>query len=272
MREEVAEPALLAPPRSRSAKPAGAAGANGGGPQRPGGTWSPAAAAPAHKPVWRRRGVLAVAACAVVALGTLAAFQFSGNDDNPDTEGGSISNASPHPTSGGTLTIPAGTAGKALAISKDVIWDEDPSSGSQASAANAYNASGSGWTMTTQQDANWAVKGGGIGLVFDLGSAHTIDEAKFQVANAGATVEVLTAPAGSSTAWNQGGPTANGFTVQKTVSNVGAGSTVSVSFNAVSAEYVAIIFTVLQQQGAISSTGTPPGYRDTLLDVSVLGE
>jgi len=274
MREEVLEPTTALPPRSRSGRPAGTA-TPPGEPQRPqdAATWSPAAE-PARKPVWRRRGVLAIAACAVVALGTLAAFQFSGNDkNNGQSTEGSVTNPTLRPSSGGTVNIPVGTKGQTLTIAKDTVWDSDPSSGSLESAANAFNNSSSGWTMTTQQDSNWAtLAGGGIGLVFDLGSAHTVDEAKFQIADAGATVEILTAPAGASTTWTSSGLAADGFTLQKTLSNVSAGSTVTASFTPVSAEYIAIIFTQLQQQGAITSTGTPAGYRDTLLDVSVLGE
>lgn len=271
MREEIVEPTPV-PPRSRSGRPAGTA-------TPPGGTalydreqiWSPAA--PERKPVWRRPGVMAVAACAIVALGTLAAFQFAGSPSNDDdTQQGTITNATPHPSSGGTLSIPAGTVGKTLTISKDSIWDESPSNGSQTSAPNAYNGSSSGWTMSTQFDSNWAEKGGGIGLVFDLGSAHTVDEAKFQIAESGATVEIFTAPATASTSWSSGGLAGNGFTLQKTLTNVNSGQTISTSFSPVSAEYVAIVFTQVQEQGAVASTNTPAGYRDTLLDVSVLGE
>ena len=272
MREEIVEPTPV-PPRSRSGRPTGTATPPGGVARHDREEiWSPAAA-PERKPVWRRPGMLAVGACAIIALGTLAAFQFAGkpgNDDN--TQQGNITNATPSPSSGGTLSLPGGTAGHALTISSDSIWDESPSSGSQASAIDAYNGSSSGWTMSTQLDSNWAAKGGGIGLVFSLGSAHTVDEAKFQIADAGATVEILTAPASASTSWGSSGPAANGFTLQKTLTNVSAGQTVSATFSPVSAEYVAIIFTQLQEQSAISSTGTPAGYRDTLLDVSVLGE
>ena len=275
MREEAVDPTTALPPRSRSGRPAGGTAILPGAQQRDGDeVWSPAAA-PAAKPVWRRRGVLAVAGCAVLALATLAAFQLVGNGNTNDDANDSttnIANASPHPSSGGTLSIPAGTVGKTLQISTDSIWDSSPSPGSQASAANAYNGSSGGWKMTTQTNANWANSGGGIGLVFDLGAAHTLDQAKFQVAYSGATVEILTAPAGTSTAWNASGPTANGFTLQKTETGVSAGQTVTVNFSPVSAEYVAVIFTQLQSQSGISSTGTPAGYRDNLLDVSVLGE
>ena len=273
MREEVLEPTTALPPRSRSGRPTGTA-TPPGEPQRPqdGATWSPAAE-PARKPVWRRRGVLAVAACAVIALGTLAAFQFSGNDknDGQSTEG-SVTNPTLRPSSGGTVSIPAGTKGQTLTISSDTIWDNQPSSGSEASAADAYSGSTTGWRMTTQTNANWATSGDGIGLVFDLGSAHTLDEVKFQVAYSGATVEIFTAPAGASTGWNANGPTADNFTLQKTLTNVTSGQTLSASFTPVSGEYVAIIFTTLQQQSEVTSTGTPAGYRDNLLDVSVLGE
>ena len=269
LREEAPEP-TTALPRSRSGKPAGTASPAGApGVRGTGaGTWSPAAEA-ARRPVWRRRGVLAVAGCAVVALATLAAFQFAGNGTG-DTAG-SVSNPTLRPSSGGTLNIPAGTEGKQLAIADDTIWDESPSNGSKSSAAGAYNGSSTGWKMTTQTNANWATSGGGIGLVFDLGSAHTVDAVKFQIANAGATVEVLTAPAGTAVAWDADGPTADGFTMRKTLTGISSGQTVSASFSAVSAEYVLVIFTQLQQQSALND-GTPAGYRNNLLDVQVLGE
>jgi hypothetical protein len=219
---------------------------------------------------------MVVAACAVLALGTLAAFDLVGNGSKNDgqTATGSIANASPSPSSGGVLSIPAGSVGKTLTITGDSIWDSSPSAGSQASAANAYSGTGTGWTMTTQTNSNWLSQngGGGIGLVFDLGAAHNVDQVKFQVADSGATVEVLTGPSTASTSWNTSGLTANGFSLAKTESGVASGQTVTVNFSAVDAQYVAIIFTQLQSQSAISSTNTPEGYRNTLLDVSAVGE
>jgi serine/threonine protein kinase len=285
MREEVVEPPTV-PTRSRSGRPAATATRGAASSTRVmssatartqslqndrAESWSPAAE---RKPVWRRPGMLAVAACAIVALGTLAAFQLSGSPSNSDDTQGSVGNATPSPSSGGTLAldIPPGTVGRALTISSDSIWDNGPSSGSQASAPNAYNGSSTGWTMTTQLDSNWASSGGGIGLVFNLGATHAVDQVKFQVADAGATVEVLTAPSTGSTSWTKAGITGNGFTLQKSESNLAAGQTISVNFSPVSAEYVAIIFTQVQEQSAIQSTNTPAGYRDNLLDVQVLGE
>ena len=269
LREELPEPTVPVPPRTRSAKPVPTANAVGGStPRDTGPSWSPAPEE--HRPVLRRRGVLAVGACAVVALATLAAFQLSGNSKN-NTTTGSISNATPHASIGGLVSIPAGTVGKVLPISKDAIWDEGPTSGSQSTMANAYNGSTTGWKMTTQTNPNWANSGVGIGLVFDLGSAHTVDQIKFQITNPSATVEIFTAPAGSSTTWSSNGPTADGFTLRKTLSGVASGQTVSASFSPTSAEYVAIIFTQLQQQDGLSD-GTPAGYRSNILDVQVLGE
>ncbi|HWG28373.1 protein kinase family protein [Actinospica sp.] len=270
LREEAPESTVVVPPRTRSAKPVAASNSGGGADKRDSApSWSPEPES--RKPVWRRRGVLAVGGCAVVALATLAAFQLTGNNKT-NTTTGSISNATPHPSSGGVVSIPAGTAGKTLTISGDSIWDQSPTSGSQSTAADAYNNSGTGWKMTTQTNSNWATSGGGIGLVFNLGSAHTVDQIKFQLASAGATVEILTAPAGSSTTWNATGLTSDGFTLQKTLSNVSSGQTVTANFSATSAEYVAIIFTQLQEQDAIGSNGTPAGYRNNILDVQVLGE
>ena len=270
MREEVAEPAII-PPRSRSGRPGGTGTQPKVVQHDAAEVWSPAAA-PADRPIWRRRGVLAVAGCAVVALATLAAFELSGNPKTQGSTAGSIANATPHPSSGGTLTIPSGTEGKTLSIASDSIWDSDPTGGSVSSAASAYSGTGTGWKMTTQLNSNWAQSGGGIGLVFDLGSAHAVDQAKFQIAYSGATVEILTAPATASTSWNKSGLTANGFTVQKTLTGVTSGQTITASFTQTTAEFVAIIFTQLQEQSAVSSTGTPAGYRNNLLDVSVVGE
>lgn len=268
LREETPEhTTVVVPARSRSTKPAGTASpVDAPGVRGAGGTWSPDTV---QQPIWRKRGTLAVAACAVVALGTLAAFQFSGNGGNSNTAG-SISNPTLSPSTGGTLNIPAGTEGKALSIAGDLIWDESPTNGSQSSKANAYNGSSTGWKMTTQTNVNWANSGGGIGLVFDLGANHAVDEVKFQITNPGATVEILTAPAGSDVSWNADGPTAAGFTARKTVT-AASGQTVNASFSAVSAEYVMVIFTQLTQQGSLDD-GTPAGYRSNLLDVQVLGE
>jgi hypothetical protein len=270
LREQLPEPTVPVPPRTRSAKPVPAAtnAVGGSGPRDAGPSWSPAPEE--RRPVWRRRGVLAVGGCAVIALATLAAFQLSGNDKNSTTTG-SISNVTPHASDGGLVSIPAGTVGKALGISKDAIWDEGPTSGSQSTMANAYNGSTTGWKMTTQTNPNWATSGVGIGLVFDLGSAHTVDQIKFQITNPSATVEIFTAPAGSSTAWSASGPAADGFTLRKTLSGVSSGQTVSASFSPTSAEYVAVIFTQLQQQDG-RNDGTPAGYRSNILDVQVLGE
>ncbi|HET9169432.1 MAG TPA: protein kinase family protein [Actinospica sp.] len=269
LRDEVPEATVPVPPRTRSAKPVPAAANGAGSRDRTPPVWSPE---PEERtPVWRRRGVLAVGGCAIVALATLAAFQLGGNDKT-NTTSGSVTNATPHPSSGGLVSIPAGTVGKPLSITGDTIWDSSPSSGSTASAANAYNGSTAGWKMSTEFDAKWASENaGGIGLVFALDRAHTVDQVKFQIAAAGASVEILTAPAGSAPAWNSGGFTAAGLTAQKTLSNVSAGQTVSASFPATSVQYVAIIFTQVPQQGALPD-GTPAGYRDTLLDVQVLGE
>ena len=268
LREEAPEPeTVVVPPRTRSAKPAAANPANGS-PRDAVASWSPAPEE--ARPIWRRRGTLAAAGCAVVALATLAAFQLSGDNKN-DTTTGSISNATPTPSVGGLVSIPAGTSGKPLKISADTIWDNGPSSGSQLTSANAYNGSSSGWKMTTQTNSNWAKSGGGIGLVFDLGSAHTVDQIKFQISNPDATVEIFTAPAGSSTSWDADGITSDGFTLQKTLSGAVSGQTITASFSATSAEYVAVIFTQLQSQSGLSD-GTPAGYRSNILDVQVLGE
>jgi serine/threonine protein kinase len=269
LRDEAPEPeTVVVPPRTRSAKPLSAANSANGSIRDAVPSWS--SAPEEAKPIWRRRGALAAAGCAVVALGTLAAFQLSGNNKN-DTTTGSISNATPHPSVGGLVSIPAGTSGKALKISDDIIWDNGPSSGSVSTSANAYNGSSSGWRMTTQTNSNWANSGGGIGLVFDLGSAHTVDQIKFQISNPDATVEIFTAPAGTSTAWSANGITSDGFTLQKTLSGAVSGQAITASFSATSAEYVAVIFTQLQSQGGLSD-GTPAGYRSNILDVQVLGE
>jgi hypothetical protein len=229
---------------------------------------------PERKPVWRRPGMLAVAACAIVALGTLAAFQFSGGPSTSDDTQGSIGERHAHPSSGGTLAldIPPGHRRQGADDLQRLDLGQGPSSGSQASAPNAYNGSSTGWTMTTQLDSNWAEQ-------------RRRDRARLQPRRdaRGGPGQVP----GRRRRRDGGGPhgpvdrldllvqeriPGNGFTLQKTESNLAAGQTISVNFSPVSAEYVAIIFTQLQEQGAIQSTNTPAGYRDNLLDVQVLGE
>jgi hypothetical protein len=221
--------------------------------------------------------VLAAAGAAVVALATLAAFQFSGNGTGSQIAGGSTSGNTPRPSDGGTVSIPAGQAGSPLAISGATVWDEDPSAASIQAAKSAYDpASTSGWQTTTQkQSASFTgsyPNGSGIGLVFDLGATHTVDEVKFQVGTAGATVEVLTGAAGSSAspAWQaSAGP--SGYTLQATKQSVAAGGDVTVEFNQVSTQYVMVLFTTMPYSNADSATQTPAGYRDQLIDVRVVG-
>ena len=277
LRDEVAEP-TAALPRTRSGRPATATqhSVRDATP----GDWSPRTATiDPHRPVWRRRGVLAVAGCAVVALATLAAFQLSGSPANNGDTAGNVAGTTPHPSQGGTVSIPAGSEGSALSISGATVWDSDPSQSSINAAPNAYSAtSTTGWQTTTQFKSvsfSGGYSGGsGIGLIFNLGSAHTVDEAKFRVGTAGATVEVLTGNSGASASpsWTSpSGPGPTGYTAQKTVSNVSAGSDITVQFSQVSTQYVMILFTTLPYQGQDNTTGTPAGYRDSLIDVRVYG-
>jgi len=223
---------------------------------------------------WRRRGVLAVAGCAVLALATLAAFQFAGN-------GGDAAAALSPSTGGtpsvGTVTIPPGTVGSQLDIAGATVWDEEPSQSSINAADSAFDKSStSGWKTTTQYRSanfNGSYQGGsGIGLIFDLSGKHELDEVKFQVPFSGGTVEVLTADgsAKASPAWSSSaGPT--GYTVRGTTSQPAAGTDITIRFAPVATEYVMVLFTTLPYESAVPSTGTPPGFRDGLIDVRVYG-
>jgi hypothetical protein len=228
------------------------------------------------RPFWRRRGVLAAAGCAVIALATLAAFQLSGNGAAGEVAG-SVGGSTPRPSSGGTVSLPAGAVGGQLSISKASVWDDDPSSASIGAAASAFDSgSSSGWQTTTQfKNGSFSGSysgGSGIGLIFDLGSAHTVDQLKFEVGSAGATVEVLTGTgtASSSPSWS---PTAGpaGYKVQATRQNVSAGGDITVQFDPVATQYVMIVFTTMPYLDADGANGTPAGYRDSLIDVRAYG-
>jgi serine/threonine protein kinase len=276
LRDDVAEATAVMPPRSRSARPT-SPNLNDAVPGPNGGSWSPrTTTVDGRTPAWRRRGVLAAAGCAVVALGTLAAFQFIGNSPNGQTTSGNVAGSTPRPSFGGTVSIPAGSIGSPLQISDATVWDDDPSAASKAAAPAAYDpTSTTGWQTTTQWKSvsftGSYTNGSGIGLIFDLGSQHAVDQVKFQVGTAGANVEVLTGGSGASgsPAWSStSGPA--GYTAQATKANVGTGET-TVDFTQVSTQYVMILFTTLPYQEAVSATQTPAGYRDSLIDVQVYG-
>jgi serine/threonine protein kinase len=269
VREDVAEPTALIPPRSRSGRATDVQDAVGGG-------WDTQATEVVgrSRSLMQRRGVLAAAGCAVVALATLAAFQLSGSGSGDQTAG-SVSGGTPTPSFGGKISV--GTVGSQLSIASSTVWDSDPSAASIRAAAAAFDPdSTSGWQSTTQfKGASFSGSysgGSGIGLIFDLSGVHNIDQAKFQVGTAGASVEVLT---GSSSASGSPDWTATsvpqGYTVQAKKTDVAAGQDITVTFNQVSTQYVMILFTTLPYQPAISSNGTPAGYRDSLIDVRVYG-
>ena len=271
LREDVADPTTVLPPRTRSSRPATAVDA-------PGGAWEPrTTTVGGPRPVWRRPAVLAAAGCAVVALATLAAFQFSGDGSGSQITGGGVTGGTPRPSNGGTVSLPAGVVGSQLTIAGATVWDDDPSSASIQAAKAAFDpTSTSGWQTTTQfKNAAFTgsyANGSGIGLIFDLGSAHTVDEVKFQVGSSGANVEVLTGNSGASNspAWQStAGP--SGYTAQATKQNVTAGGDITVQFNQVSTQYVMILFTTMPYLGADTATGTPAGYRDSLIDVRAVG-
>lgn len=276
LHDEPAEPTSVLPrSRARAAAPTTvlAAPARAGEPQDTVPVRAPRSAG-SGGPFWRRRGVLAVAGCAALALATLAAFQFSGGGDGTASAQTSGTGGTP---SVGTVTIPPGSVGSQLSIDSASVWDESPSQSSINAAKSAFDPSStSGWKTTTQfQNAsfNGSYAGGsGIGLIFDLSGKHELDEVKFQVPFSGGTVEVLTAGADASASppWSKtSGPA--GYTVQGTESQVSAGSDITVKFTPVTTEYVMILFTTLPYQAAEASTNTPAGYRDGLIDVRVYG-
>ncbi|HEX4791710.1 MAG TPA: protein kinase family protein [Actinospica sp.] len=272
MREEAPDPTTVLPPRTRSARPVAQLPADA----PPTGSWAKTIAT-ARPPLRRRRGLIAVAGCAVVALATLAAFQLSGNNGTGQTEGGSVAGGTPRPSSGGTVNPPQGSTGGPLTISGATVWDESPSSASINAAPSAFDpGSANGWQTTTQKKSasfSGTYSGGsGIGLIFDLGRTHTLDEVKFRVGASGATVEVLTgtSSASGSPQWTaSAGP--SGYTVQKSEQNVSSGGDVTVQLNQVSTQYVIILFTAMPYQNGDDSTGTPAGYRDNLIDVRAYG-
>jgi hypothetical protein len=277
LHDETAEPTSVLPrSRSRAAAPTTVI-ASAGRPEPPRDTtppWSPAPSAPGGGAFWRRRGVLAVAGCAALALATLAAFQFAGGNGGTAAAQSTGTGGTP---SVGTVTIPAGTVGSQLGIGGATVWDESPSQSSIKAAKSAFDPSSTGgWKTTTQLQSasfNGSYAGGsGIGLIFDLSGSHEVDEVKFQVPFSGGTVEVLTASASAaaSPAWSSGSGPA-GYSVQGTKSQPAAGSDIVVKFAPVTTRYVMILFTALPYEPAVDSTGTPAGYRDGLIDVRVYG-
>ena len=224
--------------------------------------------------LWRRPGVLAAASCAVLALAALAVFQLAGGGGGAAAAQSTGTTTTP---SVGTVTIPPGTVGSQLTISDASVWDQDASQSSIDAAKLAFDpTSSTGWKTTTQyKNGSFSGSypgGSGIGLIFDLSSAHDVDEIKFQVPFSGGTVEVLTAgsSATDSPTWSgTSGPT--GYTVQTTQSSPTAGSDMVLKFSPVTAQYVMIMFTTLPYEQGVSSTKTPAGYRDGLIDVRVYG-
>lgn len=276
LHDEVAEPTSVLP-RSRSQQNAPTtviSAADRPQPRDANPSWSPRPAGPAGGPFWRRRGVLAVAGCAVAALATLAAFQFANGGGGGPTTPNAGSGVTP---SVGTVTIPPGTVGNQLAIDSATVWDENPSQSSINAAKSAFDSSStSGWKTTTQfQNATFQGSysgGSGIGLIFDLTGRHEVDEVKFQIPFSGATVQVLTGgdSAPAAPAWSRtAGPA--GYAVQGTQSQAASGQDIVVKFAPVTTQYVMILFTTLPYQQAVSSTTTPAGYRDGLIDVRVYG-
>lgn len=278
LHDELAEPTSVLP-RSRSRESAPTTVMSSASAGRPTElhdsppSWTPTSAGRAGGPFWRRRGVLAVAGCAVLALATLAAFQFAGGGNG----GSSAITSSGGTPSVGTVTIPPGTVGSQLSIHTASVWDENPSQSSIKSAKSAFDGSSTtGWKTTTQLQGvsfNGSYTGGsGIGLIFDLAAQHELDEVKFQVPFSGGTVEVLTAGASASASptWSKtAGPA--GYTVQGTDSQLTAGQDIAVKFSPVTTQYVMVLFTTLPYESAVTSTSTPEGYRDGLIDVRVYG-
>ena len=222
---------------------------------------------------WRRRGVLAVAGCAALALATLAAFQFGGGGNGTASAQSTGTGTAP---SVGTVTIPAGTVGSQLSIQSATVWDEKASLSSINAAKSAFDPdSSTGWKTTTQWPNHFSGTypgGSGIGLIFDLSGSHEVDEVKFQIPFSGATVEVLTGSSSSdaSPAWSStSGP--QGYTVEATQSSAPSGQDIVLKFAPVTTQYVMLLFTTLSYQQAVTSTKTPAGYRDGLIDVRVYG-
>jgi hypothetical protein len=210
------------------------------------------------------RSLIAAVIGVVLVLGAVVVTEFAGKSHNAVA----ASPPSASPDSRGTATASA-VSTVVAAVSAVHVWDSDKGTDSLAEAPDAYNGSSTGWSTSVYIDGpSIAPFRPGTGLIFDLGSAKTVDSVQFTVGTPGASTEVWTASS-SVTAFP---PIADspppGFAKQAAQQNVGGSQTVTVTFaKAVSTRFVMVWFTALPLQPASQFKGA--GYHDNLADVKI---
>lgn len=224
-------------------------------PMRPGGPSG-------HRPRRRYpRGLVALVVGVVLVIGTVAAFELGGSHNSPSANS---------PTSPAPRSASSAPAVAQLSITGASIWDSDKGQDDVANLPHAYDGSSTGWTTSTYFDGpTIAPYRAGSGIIFDLGSAKSVSGVKFDVAIAGATVEVWTAPSSLSAVPAVTNSAPAGFTKQSTQPSVGGSGDVSVTFPPVTTRFVMVWFTVLPHQDADAATNDIAGYRDTLSNVRI---
>jgi serine/threonine protein kinase len=207
------------------------------------------------------RGLLGLAAAALVAIAAVEAFQLGGSHHSPSQSAPS--------TSPNARSASSAPAAQSLAITAASIWDSDKGQDDVANLQHAYDGTATGWTTSTYVSGpSIAPYRAGTGIIFDLGSAKAVSAVKFDVTVPGATVEVWTAPSSLDGVPSVTNSSPTGFARQKTLANVG-GSEVDAAFpSAVTTRYVMVWFTTLPHQDA-DQYNTPAGYRDTLSNVRI---
>ncbi|HEV3171462.1 MAG TPA: protein kinase family protein [Actinocrinis sp.] len=238
-------------------------------PQRPGGY--PAASRTVAVPQSRTmtggrpprrysRGLIVIIVGVVLVIGTVAAFELGGRHNSPSAS--SSNSPAPRSASSAPATQP-------LAITTASIWDSDKGQDDTTNLPHAYDGSSTGWTTSTYFDGpTIAPYRAGSGIVFDLGSAKSVSRVKFDVAVAGATVEVWTGSSSLSSVPTVTNSAPPGFTKQSAQANVGGGGDITASFSSpVTTRFVMVWFTVLPHQDA--DQNDIAGYRDTLSNVRI---
>jgi len=238
-------------------------------PQRPGGY--PAASRTVAMPQSRvmtggrpprgySRGLIAIIVGVVLVIGTVAAFELGGRHNSPSASSSTSPNA---------RSASSPPAAQPLAIATASIWDSDKGQDDTANLPHAYDGSSTGWTTSTYFDGpTIAPYRAGSGIIFDLGSAKSVASVKFDVAVAGATVEVWTASSSLSSVPTVTNAPPPGFTKQSAQANVGGGGDITATFSSpVTTRFVMVWFTVLPHQDA--DQNDIAGYRDTLSNVRI---
>jgi hypothetical protein len=207
------------------------------------------------------RSLLAVIVGVVIVIIAVAAFQLGGGS-------GSGSNGPTTSSTASGSSSSAQAATQQLTISKASIWDSDQGTDDLTRLAQSYNGSAEGWLTTTYKDGpDITSYRKGTGIIFDLGSAKSVNKVTFDVGVAGATAEVWTADASLNSLPSVSNSAPAGFTKQAVKAGVGGGE-VDVTFSTkVTTRYVMVWFTVLPHQDAGSFNIA--GYRDSLSNVKI---